>query len=179
MHGRVVKTKIVHFRLESHWNWMKIYQSVSDLSDKGILRGILKFLLFFFSFFLVCLFLVCVPFSLIQVFMIFFSVILFLNKYPVTICWKRKPWIPKLSWLNIIFMPWKWDAFKEQCIYTCLWCWVLHACYSKLSQVFQVCGNPELTKRSTDDFFLEGNNRQRRENDAALPKKSADVTLES
>lgn len=46
-------------------------------------------------------------------------------------------------------------------------------------RVFQVCGNPELTKRSTDDFFLEGNNRQRRENDAALPKKSADVTLES
>lgn len=76
-------------------------------------------------------------------------------------------------------MSWKWDAFKEQCIYTCLWCWVLHACYSKLSQVFQGCGKPELTKRSTDDFFLEGNNRQRRENDAALPKKSADVTLES
>lgn len=169
MHGRVVKTKIVHFRLESLWNWMKIYQSVSDLSDKGILRVFWNFS-FFFQFFLVCLFLVCVPFSLIQVLMIFFSVILFLNKYPVTICWKRKPWIPKLSWLDIIFMP---------CIYTCLWCWVLHACYSKLSQVFQVCGNPELTKRSTDDFFLEGNNRQRRENDAALPKKSADVTLES
>ncbi|PFX26800.1 Glypican-1 [Stylophora pistillata] len=45
--------------------------------------------------------------------------------------------------------------------------------------VFQTCGKPDLTKRSTDDFFLEGNSRQRRESDAALPRKSSDVTLES
>lgn len=46
-------------------------------------------------------------------------------------------------------------------------------------RVFQTCGKPDLTKRSTDDFFLEGNSRQRRESDAALPRKSSDVTLES
>lgn len=46
-------------------------------------------------------------------------------------------------------------------------------------RVFQTCGKPGVTKRSTDDFFLEGNSRQRRESAAALPRKSSDVALKS
>lgn len=40
--------------------------------------------------------------------------------------------------------------------------------YGWFAQVFQAkeCGSPGRTKRSTDDFFLEGNSRQRRDDDA-------------
>ena len=48
-----------------------------------------------------------------------------------------------------------------------------------VSQVFQAkeCGSPGRTKRSTDDFFLEGNSRQRREDDA-LARTSSQVNLD-
>ena len=52
-------------------------------------------------------------------------------------------------------------------------------CDFKLSQVFQAkeCGNPGITKRSTDDFFLEGNSRQRRDA-AALARTTSQVNLD-
>lgn len=47
-----------------------------------------------------------------------------------------------------------------------------------VSQVFQAkeCGSPGRTKRSTDDFFLEGNSRHRR--DDALVRTSSQVNLD-
>ena len=48
-----------------------------------------------------------------------------------------------------------------------------------ISQVFESkeCGRPGRTKRSTDDFFLEGNSRQRRD-DEALARTSSQVNLD-
>lgn len=52
-------------------------------------------------------------------------------------------------------------------------------CIYMVSQVFQSkeCGTPGRTKRSTDDFFLEGNSRQRRD-DEALARTSSEVNLD-
>ena len=44
-------------------------------------------------------------------------------------------------------------------------------------QIFKGCGRPGgMSKRSTDDFFIEGtNNRQRRDDDPALIARSVSV----